>query len=144
MPSQAESAAARVATVLAAVTGATGGVFRDRSEAFSREEGACILVELVSDDATPFSGGRGTDQAEWRIAVIYLTRATSWQTVVDAMRVQAHGLIIGDATLAGLIGGLHRTRAEWHAALADLPLGYCAQQYSGKYLSPTSALSRLS
>ena len=144
MPSQAEAAAARVAAVLVSVTGATGGVFRDRSEAFSREEGACILVELVSDDSTPFSGGRSTDQAEWRIAIIYLTRAAAWQTVVDDMRVQGHSLVIADATLASLIGGLHRTRAEWHAASADLPLGYCAQQYSGKYLSPTSALSRLS
>ena len=142
MPSQAETAAARVATVLlAAGTNAGARVYRDREEAFGREESPSILSEILDDDAQSFSGGHHKDRAELRLAVTTLTRSAAWQSEVDAVRVQVHTALMADATLLGLMANLRRTRAEWRAASADLPLGYCAQQYSGQYLSNNHSLS---
>ena len=142
MASNAETAAARVAVVLGSVTGASG-VFRDRQDAFSREEGSAILIELRADDAEPFAGAPATDQVRWRLAVVYLTRAVAWQTEVDRMREAGHAALMSDPQLQTLITGLRRGKAEWQSASADLPFGYCAQEYVGRYLSPIAALRRV-
>lgn len=138
---QAEEIAARVqAVLLAAGTDAGDRVDSDREEAFAREEATSIVVELVNDLSQPH--GQGMDSNELTFAVISLTRSANWRTVVNTLRKQAHAALVGDAQLAQLLPGLRRTRAEWRAASADLPFGYCLQQYSGKYLSRTTALGR--
>lgn len=138
---QAEAVAARLKELLlAASTNAGSRVDSDREDAFAREESPGLLIELISDNSSPH--GRGAEVNELTFVVISLARASDWRTAVNTLRAQAHQAITTDAALASLLANLHRTRAEWRAASADLPLGYCAQQYSGKYLSNTTALGR--
>jgi hypothetical protein len=138
---QAEAVAARISAVLlAANTDAADRVYSDREEAFAREESPALLIELVSDTSQPH--GRDKDVSDLTFVVIALTRSANWRTVVNTVRQQAHAALMADSELNLLLANLHRTRAEWRAAAADLPLGYVAQQYSGKYLSNTTALGR--
>ncbi|RZI64464.1 MAG: hypothetical protein EOP80_21170 [Variovorax sp.] len=138
---QAESVAARLRELLLAANTVAGErVDSDREAAYERDESPALLIELVSDMSTPH--GRGSEVNELTFVVISLTRAEEWRSAVNTLRLQAHAAITRDAALASLLANLHRTRAEWRAASADLPFGYCAQQYSGKYLSNTTALGR--
>lgn len=142
MPSTIETAAARFAVVLGGVRGISG-VYRDRQDAFSREEGSCILVEVAADDAQSHGGAPHVDRADARLAVVYLTRGAQWQTEIDRMREEGHSLITTDAQLVKLLTGLRRDSARWQAASADLPFGHCVQQYRAVYLSSTTQLRRV-
>jgi len=146
MPSTAETVAARVAQVLidSGIVGVR--VFRDRKDAFSSDEGNCIVVEIEEDGAQHYAGAQAfgsfgsTDLGELSFAVIFLTRSDQWQTSLDALRTQAHTALFADQTLADTLAGLRRTAANWDAASADTPFGTLTQRYSGKYTAPSNQL----
>lgn len=147
MPSKAEQIAARVAAVLLGATDAGARVYRDREDAFTREESPAIVIECVDEDTTPLGGGVGpfvpvgqTDQDALRLAVTVCVRSANWQSVADAVRVQANALLMADATLRQLAADIRRDRCEWQAAKADLPFGYASQIYRFKYLTRAQAL----
>jgi hypothetical protein len=144
MPSTAEAIAARIAALLTGATAAGANVWRDRQDAFTREESPALLIELVDEETTPLGGGHpaigGTDKNVLRLAVIACVRGDGWQAAADQVRCQAHALIAGDATLRGLVANLRRDRCEWKAASADQPFGYAAQVYAGTTLSRATAL----
>lgn len=147
MPSRAEAIAERARVVLTSATAAGVNVFRDRADAFSREESPAILIELVDEDSTPLGGSRlglasEQDEDVLRLAVITCVRGASWQSVADGVRVAAHALLVGDATLRGLVASLRRDRCEWKAASADQPFGYAAQIYAVKYATRALALDQ--
>jgi hypothetical protein len=119
------------------------GVYRDRSDAFTREESPALLVECIDEDTQPLGGGAGpwlpiaqTDRNDLRVAVTVVVRDPNWQHVADTVRCQAHARI---APLAGPAGGpagiasLRRQRCEWRAASADTPFGYVSQVYAIRY-----------
>jgi hypothetical protein len=140
MPSTAEAIAARVAAVLLDNTPAGEVVYRDRDDAFTREESPAILVELMDEDTRPLGGGSGpfrplaaVDEDQLRLAVTVAVRSANWQSVADAVRVAAHGLLVADAQLLQMAPGFRRDRTEWRAARADQPFGYCAQIYRFRY-----------
>ena len=145
MPSRAETIAARIAAVLLNTTAAQERVYRDRQDAFTREESPAIIVELVDEDTTPMGGGTGPfmpgamDDDQLRVAVTVAVRNAAWQTVADTVRVQAHALLVADAQLQ-LLPGFRRDRTEWRPASADIPFGYCAQIYKFRYATPARAL----
>lgn len=141
MPSTAETVAARVAAVLDTVPALAGKVYRDRQDAFDREESPSVLIELVSEQTQGHGGGPLTERNDLVFAVVYLTRSEAWQQTVDALRVAGHVAIQMDPTLNQLLNGLRRTSADWRAASADLSFGYCNQQYAGTFLTPRAALS---
>lgn len=147
MPSKAEQICARIAAVLSGTTAAGARVFRDREDAFSREESPSILVECIDEDTESLGGGSGpfiplavTDRDTLRVAVTIVVRGASWQQVADGVRIQAHALLVADAALLGLTGGIRRDRCEWRAASTDLPFGYAAQIYAFRYASRSHAL----
>lgn len=147
--SKAELIAARVAAVLMGATAAGTAVYRDREDAFTREESPAIVVELVDEDSTPLGGAAGSltpmavDQDELRLAVTVAVRNANWQSVADGVRVAAHALLMADAQLQQLAPGMRRDRAEWRAAKADQPFGYCAQIYRFRYHTRARALDSL-
>jgi len=145
MPSRAEAIAARVTAVLqAGPTDAGANVFRDRQDAFTRDEPKAYLVELIDEDTKPLGGGHpaigGTDQDTVRVMVMACVRSANWQTVADTLRCQAHALLAADPTLRGLVANWRRDRCEWKAANADVPFGYAGQIYQGITVSRASAL----
>lgn len=151
MPSRAEAIAARVAAVmLAGGTNAGSRVWRDRQDALTREESPAVIVELIDEDSTAHGGaahgipGHARDADKLRVAVTVAVRGAQWQSVADAVLVQAHALLAADGELRALTGGgLRRDRREWRPASADLPFGYSAQIYRSQYLTRASALDSL-
>jgi hypothetical protein len=148
MASIAEQIAARIATLGAAVPALTG-VYRDRDDAFTREESPALLVELVDEDTQPLGGGRGpalalaTERDELRVAAIVCVRGAAWQTVADDVRVALNKLVMVDAQLQALCANLRRDRCEWKARSADQPFGYAAQIYAFTTLTRAAALDVL-
>ena len=146
MPSKAEQVAARIASALTGTTNAGARVYRDRDDAFTREESPAILVEVVDEDSTPMGGAAGmgmlgqTDMDTLRVAVTVCVRGAAWQQAADAVRVQANALLSADLTLRGLVADFRRDRCEWRSQSADLPFGYAAQIYAFKYHTRASAL----
>lgn len=144
-----EQIAQRVQAIAAGVPG-LAGVYRDRQDAFTREESPALLIELVDADSQPLGGGRGpfvpvhaVDANMVRLACMVCVRGAAWQSTADAARVQLHALIFADATLRSLVLMIQRDRVEWKAASADLPFGYCAQIYAFKTLTRAHALDAL-
>lgn len=150
MPSIAESVAARIAAVLTNTTAAGGTVYRDREDALTREESPAILVELIDEDTRALGGsglgggyGRdGVDEDTDRVAVTYCVRDANWQQQADALRVQGHALLSGDAQLHTMVRNFRRDRCEWRPSSADVPFGYAAQIYAFKSLTRAHALDQ--
>lgn len=146
MPSKAEQIAARVAAVLGGATAAGSRVYRDRQDAFTREESPSVVVELVDEDSTPLGGGVGpfrlnaVDDDTLRLAIVVAVRGAAWQQSADAVRVGAHQVLVADPQLQQLAPGFRRDRCEWKPASADLPFGYCAQIYVFRYHTRAHAL----
>jgi hypothetical protein len=147
MPSKAEQICERIGQVLAGATAAGSRVYRDRQDAFTREESPSIVIEAVDEDTELLGGGSGpfmplaqTESDLLRVAVITVVRGSNWQQTADAVRVDAHALIVADAPLRALVAGMRRDRCEWRPASTDLPFGYCAQIYAIKYLTRAHAL----
>lgn len=146
MPSKAEQICARIAALLVNATTAGARVYRDREDAFTREESPAILVEVIDEDTSPLGGGVGAfrpgavDDDTLRVAVTAAVRGASWQQVADTVRVAAHAAMVADTQLLALAPGFRRDRCEWKPASADLPFGYCAQIYAFRYHTRAHAL----
>lgn len=144
MPSKPELICQAIAAALAQdVTLVAGRVYRDRSEAFMREESPALLVECIDEDTETLGGGSGAwlpvgqvERNELRVAITALARFDQWQQLTDAVRVQAHAAVmrlVGPLGRSPGIAGLRRQRCEWRAASADLPFGYASQIYLVRY-----------
>jgi hypothetical protein len=144
MPAKAEQICARVAALLLNQTAAADRIYRDRADAFAREESPAILIEAIDEETESLGGGRrmtgDVDTDRLQFAVIVVVRGADWQNIADGVRVAAHAKIASDTQLQGIAASLRRQRAEWKAASADQPFGYLAQIYSAKSLTRAFAL----
>jgi hypothetical protein len=145
--SLAEQIAQRGEAIALTIAALSGRVYRDRQDAFTREESPALIVEHVDEDTTPVGGPVGPftplgalESNDVRIAFVACARAASWQTVADGVRVTLHQLLLADAALRSLCTRIQRDRCEWKAASADQPFGYCAQIYTFKTLTRAHAL----
>lgn len=143
MPSKPEQVCQAIVQALQGVPQVVG-VYRDRSDAFTREESPALLVECIDEDTQSLGGPDGgpwipwaqTDRSDLRVAVTVVVRDPDWQQVADAVRVASHARI---ARLTGPAGGplalasVRRQRCEWRAASADMPFGYVSQIYVIRY-----------
>ncbi|MEY2891166.1 MAG: hypothetical protein RJA98_1074 [Pseudomonadota bacterium] len=139
--SQAERIAARIEALLKAGPTDAVGVWADRQDAFTREESPALLVECIDEDSSPLGGAAGfggrdqVDSDTLRVAVVSVVRGDDWRARADALRCQAHALVMADQPLQALTRGIRRDRAEWKGANADQPFGYVAQVYLIRYHS---------
>lgn len=137
MASIAETAAARIASILTVAGIAAGRVYRDRTEAFAQEESPAVVVEIDAEDRRHYGGSQSgamfsLDAKDIAFILTYCTRSDNWQTVLDELRVQAHALLLGDDALNDLLQGFSFKSANWQAATADTPFASITQRYSGK------------
>ena len=144
MPSKPELVCQAIAQALAQqVPLVAGRVYRDRADAFTREESPALLVECIDEDTQPLGGPAGPwrpvgqmDRNDLRVAPTVVVRDAQWQQVADAVRVQAHAAVMrlaGPLAMSPGIAGVRRQRCEWRAAGADLPFGYASQVYALRY-----------
>lgn len=146
MPSRAEQICARIGVLLTGTTDAGARVWRDREDAFAREESPALLIESVDEDSRPLGGptvmhsAAATTDDTLRVAVIAVVRGAAWQSAADRVRVQAHQLLMMDAPLRTIAADIARDRCEWRAASTDQPFGYAAQTYRFRFHTRAHAL----
>lgn len=149
MASIAEQICSRIHTLLLNATAAGVAVYRDRDDAFTREETPAILIEAADEQTDTLGGSNGTglgrpmtqiDRDTLRISITVCVRSAAWQQVADAVRVQVHALLVADSALRALATNLKRDRCEWRSASTDVPFGYAAQGYQLTYLTRAHAL----
>ncbi len=83
------------------VTGVAGRVYRSRVQAFQKAELPAILIEPVSDSASPYSN---TDFMSWnlKVRIGLILRSEAPDADMDPILVSIHSLIMADRTLGGL------------------------------------------
>lgn len=93
----------RIATRLQATEGVNSRVYRSRAEAVSRGEMPCLVVEPISDLASPIGGICKTDR-KLAVKIAILIHADVPDKAADAILVDLHPRLInaGDTTLGGL------------------------------------------
>ena len=69
-----------------------------------------------------------------------VVRGDVWETLADPIILAAHGLLLKDATLAGLCSKLRRTTAKWEAHEADETAGVLTQTYRLQYRTLTNQM----
>src|SRR5215207_3581282 len=102
MPSKPELVCQAIAQALTQhVPLVAGRVYRDRTDAFTREESPALLVECIDEDTQPLGGPAGPwrpvgqmDRNDLRVALTVVVRDAQWQQVADAVRVQAHAAVM--------------------------------------------------
>lgn len=138
MPSIAEQIAQHVEALLIDQTPAGSLVMRDRGTVMTRDDQIALLVELADEETVPLGGGQmsgpGAVEADvLTLLVVACVRADDWQFVADTVRVAAHRRLTADETLRGY--RIRRSGCQWRPASADIPFGYCSQQYRFTYAS---------
>ena len=144
MPSIAEQIAQHVEGLLIDQTPAGGLVMRDRGTVMTREDQTAILIELLDEDPAPLGGGQmagpgAVEDNVLTLLVVACIRADDWQYVADTVRTAAHRILAADPTLRDY--RIRRGRCEWRPASADIPFGYCSQQYRLRYSTQLGDIS---
>lgn len=126
--SVAEQILARVAVALTNTTAAGRRVWRGRVDALGEQElpGLNVRRALANADVIGQNGSRlliGFD-IEHQVAV-----TADWETAVDALHMQVHGLLMADAALAVLGRGLRCTGSDTQSDSADRVAGKLTARY---------------
>ncbi|MDO9007224.1 MAG: hypothetical protein Q8S73_05370 [Deltaproteobacteria bacterium] len=132
---------ARVAAVLLAGSTAAGSnVFRARDDAFAATELPAINVRRAS------TSGENEDVHDVELHQVAFTvdcmaRGAGWETAADALHMQAHALLLADATLAGLGRHLRCTGTDTQSDSADQPAGTLTASYEMQVFIHAASLS---
>ncbi len=132
---------ARVAAVLLGGSTAAGSnVFRARDDAFAATELPAINVRRA---ATSGDDGDVHDVELHRVTFSVSCHAlgAAWETSADALHVQAHALLLADATLAGLGRLLRCTGTDIQDDSADQPAGVITATYEMQVFIHAASLS---
>lgn len=119
---------ARAAAALTGATAAAARVYRGRADAFADEEFPALNLRRESheEDAAGDTGSRLTVS----FAVEhYVDGSLDWETAADALHMQAHGVLAGDAPLAALGHGLRCTGTDAQGDSADRVIGKLTARY---------------
>lgn len=137
MASIAETAAARIASILTVAGIAAGRVYRDRTEAFAQAESPAVVVEIDAEERGHYGGSqqRGAmfdlERSKVTFMLTYCTRSDDWQTALDGIRLEVHALLLNDDTLNELLQGFKAESTNWQAVTADTPFASITQRYGG-------------
>lgn len=117
----------RVAAVLLSATAAGSNVYRARDDAFAAEELPAINVRRAATEGDVI--GSGGERHVISFTLAFHARGAGWETAADALHMQAHALLMADATLAGKGRGLRCTGSETQDDSADQPAGRLTARY---------------
>lgn len=118
---------ARVAAVLLSATAAGSNVYRARDDAFAQDELPAINVRRGDTEGDVI--GAGGERHVISFTLAFHARGAGWETAADALHMQAHALLMADATLAGKGRGLRCTGSETQDDSADQPAGRLTARY---------------
>lgn len=128
---------------VAVVTGtpqATGGVFEDRSAAFTKEEANAINITLREADGLTLGDNhpaRSIVSAVLQVELAVYTRSeidaqglsTASRKLSSPIWAAAHARLMADATLGGLAVRVRWRRCSWRAEDADGVAGWATHTY---------------
>lgn len=144
MASRKEAIVARVAALLLEnatgpnATGVGQAVYRDRVQAFAREDTPAVVVEFTDEESRNMGGNsnrgyQNVDHDRMRFTLAVCVRSENWQSVADSVLNVCHRLLMADQALTDLCADLRRDRCESQAANTDVPFGYYGQIYQCQY-----------
>lgn len=127
MASVTESIISRVAAALINVSAAGARVYRHRLDSFEESELPALNVNR-SEDANDPLGSNG-DRVLVNFEVECLALGANWETVTDALHMQAHAALLADAPLSLLGRGLRYLGSVAEGASADQVVGKLTVRY---------------
>lgn len=127
MPSVTEAILARVAVALINVSDAGARVYRHRLDSF--EESELPALNLIRGEDTHDPVGSNGDRVVVAFEIECLALGANWETIVDALHIQAHTALLADAPLASLGRGLRYLGSTTEGASADQVVGKLSARY---------------
>lgn len=127
MASVTESIISRVAAALINVSDAGARVYRHRLDSFEESELPALNVNRIEDAHEPL--GSNGDRVLVNFEVECLALGANWETVTDALHMQAHAALLADAPLSLLGRGLRYLGSVAEGAAADQVVGKLTARY---------------
>jgi hypothetical protein len=118
---------ARVQAVLLSATAAGANVYRARDDAFSSDDVPAINIRRAETAGDVL--GTGGERHLVAFSLGCFAEGDDWETAVDSLHMQAHALLLADATLATLGHGLRCTATDAEVDSADQPAGRLNARY---------------
>lgn len=122
-----ETILARVATLLLSATAAGSSVYRAREDAYGDDESKAINLRRQPSSADVIGSNGQRDVLTFDLE--FFARGAAWETDADSLHMEAHALLLADATLASLVRGLRCTGTEPQGDSADSPAGRLTAHY---------------
>ena len=110
MASVTESIISRVAAALINVSDAGARVYRHRLDSFEESELPALNVNRGEDANDPL--GSNGDRVLVNFEVECLALGANWETVTDALHMQAHTALLADAPLANAVATIGAAQVE--------------------------------
>lgn len=142
------SEAVQQAVLLALIGGDTLAgqrIERGRRDAFSQDELALgPAISLTRGDGALEPFGEEADRSDAAFSLYLWAQGRDWETVVDALHMQCHRVLLADPTLARLGRGLRCTDTSPQERPGDVPMGRLKVQYRLSAIVRRSTLAPLS
>lgn len=139
MASKRETILQRIVTALAGTAGVGSRIYRSRVVPLARGEAPAIVVEPVSDSATQDT--LGTLQWNMTVRVAVIVRGEVPDQLADAVIVDVHSKLMGDATLGGYVIDMLPTTVSFESIEADQPAGVVSAEFAVTYRTALNSLS---
>lgn len=120
-----------------------GRVFRAREDALSREEGETI--NITSDALAVKSLSTDVDDKELTLNVEIYVRGDVWETLADAIAVQAHARVMGRgywAVDAIKLAQVRLVDGDWTSQEGDQTPGKRIMKYAFRYLAMAADITK--
>ena len=139
MASKRETILQRIVTALAGTAGVGSRIYRSRVVPLARGEAPAIVVEPVSDSATQDT--LGTLQWNMTVRVAVIVRGEVPDQLADAVILDVHSKLMGDATLGGYVIDMLPTTVSFESIEADQPAGVVSAEFAVTYRTALNSLS---
>jgi hypothetical protein len=118
-----------------------GRVYRDRAEAFIRDECPAILIE--PDTETPTGETTCRTDRSLIVRIVILTRGGAVSVIADPIRVSVHQVLFANPTIDGLASIIRpaRPNVQWEPEKGDDSPGMCILSYEIGFRTLTADLT---
>ena len=119
--------------LLAGATAAGSRVYRGRLDAFAADDLPALNLRRGLAPYQPST--QEHDQVDLEYTVECIAKGAAWETAADALHMQAHALLVADATLESLGRGLRLIEVDAEGESGEFSAGKLSARY-GVHLFP--------
>lgn len=113
-------------------------VYRDYTSALDAGVSPAIVVDM--GDETPPDGTTGFRSRTLTMRVMVLTKGANPKSLADPVLIEAHGRIMADSTLAGLVLDVRESATTRRADRLEKPVAYVTKEYDVDYRTTGDSL----